>query len=566
MKRWTLGFGVLFTAVLLSVLPAAAQWIEPHKLTASDAAGGDEFGFSVAVSGNTAIVGVPADDDAGSQSGSAYLFDVANGNQLRKLTASDPEKWDGFGRSVAISGNRAIVGTPADDGAVSQSGSAFLFDVANGNELFKLTASDAAWADEFGRSVAISGNRAIVGAYYDDDAGWNSGSAYLFDVTTGEELLKLTASDGAVEDVFGWSVAISGNRAIVGAYYDDDVPNSSGSAYLFDVTTGEELFKLTASDAASADFFGFSVAISGNTAIVGAFGNDDADKQSGSAYLFDVATGNELFKLTASDAARVDRFGRSVAISGNTAIVGSYRDDDAGGEYGSAYLFDVTTGEELFKLTASDAGQGDLFGWSVAISGNSAIVGAIAGKDDAGIRTGSAYLFIREPSTLSVDVDIKPGTDPNSVNLKSNGVLPVSILTTDEIDALTVDLETLLFGDPLLIDGGNTPVGPIRSNQDDVNDDGLLDLALFFSLAEMVDNGVLGPLSEEAILTGMLLDGTQITGSDLLRIMPKSKGEMSGVFDRATAITAVPEPSTLALLSMGTLALLAYAWRRRWRR
>ena len=135
----------------------------------------------------------------------------------------------------------------------------------------------------------------------------------------GDELLKLTASDGAVDDMFGWSVDISGNIAIVGAEAYDNAGDRSGSAYLFDVTTGQELRKLTASDAAADAIFGKSVAINGNVAIVGAQRHNNT---AGAAYLFEVTTGQELFKLTASDAMPGKFFGGSVAISGNTAVVG----------------------------------------------------------------------------------------------------------------------------------------------------------------------------------------------------------------------------------------------------
>jgi len=198
--------------------------------------------------------------------------------------------------------------------------------------------------------------------------------------------------------VFGGSVAISGNTALVGALGDNDGGSVSGSAYLFDITTGNQLAKLTASDAATGDVFGGSVAISGNTALVGARGDDDGGSFSGSAYLFDITTGNQLAKLTASDAATGDFFGESVAISGNTALVGAWGD---GSSSGSAYLFDITTGNQLAKLTASDAATSDEFGWSVAISGNTALVGALD-DNDGGFGSGSAYLYttIPEPSTL----------------------------------------------------------------------------------------------------------------------------------------------------------------------
>ncbi|NQU24571.1 MAG: FG-GAP repeat protein, partial [Candidatus Nealsonbacteria bacterium] len=172
---------------------------------------------------------------------------------------------------------------------------------------------------------------------------------------------KLTASDATAREVFGHSVAISGDTAIVGAPTALDpfgIVDAGGSAYLFDVTTGNEVYKLTASDAESDDYFGSSVAISGNIAIVGAYADDDGGTDSGSAYLFDVATGDELYKLTASDARSGDRFGLSVAISGDKAIVGT----SASGTDGAAYLFDVATGNELDKLTASDAESGAYFG------------------------------------------------------------------------------------------------------------------------------------------------------------------------------------------------------------
>jgi len=214
--------------------------------------------------------------------GSAYIFDIASGRQLFKLTASDSAEGERFGWSVAISGTTALVGKHFDDHAGSQSGSAYIFDTTTGQQIFKLTASDAARSDVFGISVAISGSTAIIGAWGDEDG---AGSAYVFDTTTGQQLFKLTASDGAEGDFFGWSVAISGTMAIVGARSDDD----TGSAYVFDTTTGQELFKLVASDAAASDGFGGSVGIFGTTAIVGARLNDDAGLASGSAYVFDLA-------------------------------------------------------------------------------------------------------------------------------------------------------------------------------------------------------------------------------------------------------------------------------------
>jgi hypothetical protein len=398
----------------LSLPALAVSSLELHKLTASDADANDWFGWSVAISDSTALVGAWRNGDAGSFSGSAYLFDVATGSQIAKLTASDAAAGDVFGVSVALSGATAIVGALGNDDACPgdpscNSGSAYLFDVSdpsNPVQIAKLTASDANAEDDFGYSVALSGATALVGAWHDDDGGSWSGSAYLYDFSDPCSIIeiKLTASDAATNDIFGYSVALSGATAIVGAPANDDTcpgdPScNSGLAYLYDFSDPCSIIetKLTASDAAAEDNFGYSVAISGSTAIVGAPSNDDAGSFSGSAYLFDVSdpcNPVEIAKLTASDADANDFFGISVALRGSTALVGADGDDDAGTDSGSAYLFDVATGSQIAKLTASDANAGDEFGESVAISSAAAIVGARGDDDDdTGIDSGSAYLF-----------------------------------------------------------------------------------------------------------------------------------------------------------------------------
>ncbi len=276
-----------------------------------------------------------------------------------------------------------------------------MFDASSGAELRKLQSNRVGGNDYFGWAVDISDNIAIVSAERDSDHGTSSGAAYLFDVTTGTELFKLTASDARVADSFGISVAIDGTNAIVGAYQNRGGSPNSGSAYLFDVTTGAQRVKLIPTDAGDFDWFGWSVDISGNTAIVGAPRDDDNGSDSGSAYLFDVATSAQLAKLIPSDGAEGDDFGGSVAVNGNMVIVGAQADDDNGSNAGAAYLFDVTTHAELSKLIADDGAAVDLFGKSVSIAGNKVLVGARL-DDDKGIESGSAYLFstVPEPSAM----------------------------------------------------------------------------------------------------------------------------------------------------------------------
>jgi hypothetical protein len=362
------------------------------KLLASDGAAGESFGKSVSISGTAAIVGAWFDDDNGSQSGSAYLFDTVTGLQIAKLLASDGAVNDLFGVSVSISGTTAIVGAIGDDDNGVDSGSAYLFDTVTGLQIAKLLPSDGAASDGFGVSVSISGTTAVVGAQNDDDNGTNSGSAYLFDTVTGLQIAKLLPSDGAASDIFGGSVSISGTTAIVGASSDDDNGSQSGSAYLFDTVTGLQIAKLLPSDGAAIDFFGNSVSISGTTAIVGATQGGDNGIRTGSAYLFDTVTGLQIAELLPSDGAAGDNFGRSVSISGTTAIVGAFTDADNGSNSGSAYLFDTVTGLQISKLLPSDGAAGDFFGLSASISGTTTIVSA-ENDDDNGTNSGSAYLF-----------------------------------------------------------------------------------------------------------------------------------------------------------------------------
>ncbi|MCH8034369.1 MAG: PKD domain-containing protein [Bacteroidetes bacterium] len=221
----------------LSTGPAVAQ--PEIKLTASDAAAGDLFGFPVSISGDRVIVGAGEDDDAGFNSGSAYIFsfDGTSWIEEAKLNASDAAAGDRFGFSVSLDGNRVIVGAGRDDDAGFDSGSAYIFsfDGTSWSEEAKLIASDAAAGDLFGFSVSISGDRVIVCAVQDDDAGSSSGSAYVFrrNGTSWSEETKLIASDAAAGDQFGISVSISGDRVIVGAIRNDDAGTSSGSAYVY---------------------------------------------------------------------------------------------------------------------------------------------------------------------------------------------------------------------------------------------------------------------------------------------------------------------------------------------
>ncbi|MBW2390750.1 MAG: FG-GAP repeat protein, partial [Deltaproteobacteria bacterium] len=263
------------------------------KILASDGQGIDTFGFSVAIAGDVIVVGA-ASDDFGNRSGSAYVyrFDGADWVEEQKLTASDPMLNQQFGISVATSGDLIVVGAQLDEDSGASAGAAYIyrFDGASWVEEQKLLASDGATGALFGIAVAIAGNAIVVGAFNDDDSGSLSGSAYVFrfDGTNWVEEDKLTASDGAAFKFFGNSVAISADLIVVGAEFDGENGLFAGAAYVyrFDGTDWIEEQKLTGSDGASGDLFGFSVAIAGDVVVVGANRDDEVGEDSGSAYVY----------------------------------------------------------------------------------------------------------------------------------------------------------------------------------------------------------------------------------------------------------------------------------------
>ncbi len=366
---------------------------ETRQIRAADRAWSDQFGSSLALGGGLLVTGAPGDDDLGSGSGSAYVYDVLTGGQVRKFTSADGQSGDSFGLDVAIGGQLALISAPYDDDDGSRSGAAYVFDLTTGAQVRKLTAADAMGGDNFGYSVAADEDLGVVGAWTDQVDGVKSGSAYLYNMATGEELFKLTPDDGTAGDYFGGSCAIGGGRVVVGAFGNDQAGDYAGAAYVYDAATGQQLHKLVASDGAAQDRFGVDVATDGVVAIVSAHENDSF---TGAAYVFDLETGAELFKLTPSDAAPGRSFGVGLGISGHLAVIGAY-DDDL--NHGSAYVFDLTTGEELFKLIASDPVPGDFLGQFAAIDGDWVVLGAHG--DDAG--SGIIYTYqVPEPTTLAL--------------------------------------------------------------------------------------------------------------------------------------------------------------------
>jgi len=353
------------------------------ELKGSDTVAADGFGVSVAISGTTVMVGAPG---YGKSAGRAYLFARSGAiwNQTVELKGSDTVAGDYFGYSVVVSGTTAVVGSP---GYAKDAGRAYVFtNTASGwKQVAELKGSDTVAGDYFGYSVVVSGTTAVVGS---PGYAKTAGRAYVFtDTTSGwKQTAVLKGSDTGANEGFGYSVAISGAAAVVGAPV---YTKNAGRAYVFtDTSSGwKQAAELKGSDTVASDGFGISVAISGTTALVGADGHA---KQSGRAYVFtNTASGwKQAAELKGSDTVAADGFGISVVISGATAIAGA---PDHAKQSGRAYVFTNTASgwKQAAELKGSDTVAEDGFGVSVVISGTTVVVGAPDRAKDAG----QAYLF-----------------------------------------------------------------------------------------------------------------------------------------------------------------------------
>jgi len=454
----------------------AQQWNEIIKAVATDRDSVDWFGISGSISGNYAIIGAMGEDDdvAGranySNSGSAYIFEkneYGHWIQKQKLKASDRDIEDYFGWSVAISGNYAVVGAVFEDedvfgaDSLSSAGSAYIFERDNMGvwaEVQKIVAADREIQDFFGYSVDISGSTLIVGAVYEDEnqnltaSASNAGSAYIFErngIGNWVQVQKIVQSDRMNDDRFGFTAHIHNDILIVGAIGQDyDTSGNSsklfaGAAYIFEkdgLGVWNETQKIVASDREQFDYFGYSVDIIENWAIVGAYhenedslGGNTLDN-SGSAYVFEkdsLGTWSEKQKVTAGERAVDDLFGYTVAISENFIAVGAKNEDEDAFETntqddaGSAYIFKKNNlGVWNFdkKIVASDRAANDAFGAFVDISENDILIGAyLEDEDISGVdflsASGSAYIY---NTCATIEYDTESICEGDSIFLEGN--------------------------------------------------------------------------------------------------------------------------------------------------
>jgi hypothetical protein len=402
---------------------SSSNWIQMQKLLASDGYNNNDFGWSVSLYGNTILVGAPNDNNKGS----VYVFirSGATWIQQQKLFAIDGEVGDCFGESVSLDGDTALIGAYGDDGV---KGSVYVFTRNNTiwTQQAKLLASDGAPGNQFGFYVSLDDDTALIGAVADDDLGYLSGSAYIFNRTgsTWGEQQKLLASDGTKDDRFGFTVSLQGNTALIGAIFGNGITIDSGAVYVFTCTNSvwTQQQKIYASDGESWDIFGHSVSLDGNTALIGAR-FDEA--YAGSAYVFTFSgtTWKEQQKLLPSDSGVDDSFGISVSLDGNTALIGAM-DEISHDDSGAAYVF-TRTGTiwtQVAKLLPLDGAPGDWFGGRISLFDDTALIGA-AWDDDNGDRSGSAYVFAKTGFSFNI-------TGSLWVNLKitNNGVINATVV------------------------------------------------------------------------------------------------------------------------------------------
>lgn len=443
--------------VLQENLGGGLTWGQRQKLVLLDVVPDQYFGYSVAIDGDYAVAGVRNDfsDAAGQnhqmEAGSAWILKNENGlwTPIKKLVASDRNSFDHFGGAVAISGETVVVGASweAEDASgsntLANAGSAYIFSknqggAGNWGQVKKITAPIRAVGDVFGYSVAISGNTVVVGAYQEDEDAAeanpipNAGAAYVFYKDQGGAgnwglVKKIIATDRVKDDQFGLAVDIDFNTIVVGAASGDYGSTNSGAAYIYSKDQGGsnnwgQLKKIGANDRAAYDFFGSSVAISGNTIAIGAYGEDeDASggaflSGAGAAYIFlkdqnGLDAWGQLAKLVAGDRASSDMFGMAIALDDTIVVVSAGQEDEdvTGGntlsQAGSAYIFTQNRGGInqwglVQKITAGDRAVTDRFGYTygVGVSGQTIIAAAYMEDEDASGKNGvsnagSLYFF-----------------------------------------------------------------------------------------------------------------------------------------------------------------------------
>lgn len=448
-----------------------------------DAVENDHYGRTIGVSGNHAIVGVSQKDDfgLGALTGAVYFYELIDDEwvQKQKVNASDPSAHSFFGNAVAIDGDYAVVGAAQEDELAFNAGAAYVFEYIDGvwTEIQKLYASDPAMHMIFGSAVALDNERIVIAADGHDQAGFDAGAAYIFDLKEGvwTETAKLMASDGFAGDRFGEEVDLYKDRVIIGARYNDDVEVNSGSVYIYEyngVVWQES--KIIAPDPALNSVFGASVAIGANTAMISAELDDEAGEDSGALYIYEYKYGVWDFveKLTADDTDSGDQFGNAIELFEGTLLVGAFMHDNPNENNGAIYRFEKIGDQwvEQERLISLDIAANDNFGQSLACTYNYIFVGAPQDDNDGLENPGSVYIFSdiipckASESAFSVSECTSytvPSGDETYTDLGTYEVLDTIMNFCGEDSLMTIEvtihgLPTIAVADDLSIYSGDT--------------------------------------------------------------------------------------------------------------
>ncbi|MBL9117694.1 MAG: FG-GAP repeat protein [Verrucomicrobiaceae bacterium] len=412
------------------------------KLRSPSGSQGGSMGWALAGNEKWLLVGEPGNSSKAAGAGAVNVYEPKSGKLLRQIFATDAESGDQFGISVALSGNLAVVGAYFEDSLGAQAGAAYVFDVSTGKQLFKLTGSDSVAGDLFGRSTAVHGDRVLVGTTNPNN---QRGAVYVFDATTGIEIRKLTADDAVDGDQFGQSLALNGCLALIGAPGVDSPATNSGAVYVYDISSGTKLHRLLASSSFSlaSAALGTSVAMSGHHGLAGA---PSQVSGTGAVFVFDLRTGVQTAAFQAVDATAASEFGNSLAVSGRLALVGCHEDDNGYSNQGSAYLFDWMTGGQVHKITVSDPHANQRIGKSVAFAGGSFSVGGHGVQDDGSFASGACYLFTGFSAPLPLQVLAK----------KSDYVTDVGEAVFSSFNALQINADGETLAQSKLSGSGTT--------------------------------------------------------------------------------------------------------------
>ncbi|MCH8042671.1 MAG: tandem-95 repeat protein [Planctomycetes bacterium] len=404
------------------------------------------FGSALSpLAGGRLVIGARFDDTRHGDQGAVYIFNVATGALMQSPVDPPPLESDLFGTSVAATEDFVFVGAPLDSTGANRAGSVYVFDAATGQLLRRLQKPAVLANDEFGSSVAVVGQYVAVGASRDNSDGDRVGAAYLFDPRTGDLLQTFANPTPETLDGFGQSLAAFGADVLVGAPNDNLGARETGAVYLFDSDTGDVIRTFENPTPSQNDGFGVSISVLGDKILIGAWLDDAGAPNAGVAYLFDGNTGELLLTLLNPNPQQRDFFGISVALVGNLAIVGMNQNAFGAPDTSRVHIFDATTGQLLSSIANPTPEVHDRFGGTIAANDTHLFIAA-TGDDTASLDAGALYVYeFDEPKPVDHAITVLPGSVVTGVDFgnRITGENIPPIARNDEYQALSDEVLTI---------------------------------------------------------------------------------------------------------------------------